>query len=87
MMYAHSVRPHKLRKIIPTTYTVAYIRSLNIIVTKRATRFVVSVPTNIFISAQPNNYIYKNVNLGSRLQLNTSIYVYPYIYFCIKATR
>ena len=72
---------------ILVTYTVAYIRSLDIIITKRATCFVVSVPANIFILAQPNNYIYKNVNLGSRLQLNTSIYVYPYIYFRIKATR
>ena len=68
------------------TYAVAYTRSFYIIVTKRATRFVVSVPAKIFISAQPNNYIYKNVNLGSRLQLNTSIYVYP-IFFHIKATR
>ena len=87
MIFAHSVRPHKLRKIIPTTYVVAYIRSLNIIITKRATRFVVSVPVEKFISAQPNSYKYRNVNLGSRLQLNTSMYVYPYIYFHIKAIQ
>ena len=35
-----------------TIYAVAYIRSLNIIVTKRATRFVVSVPAEN--SFQPN---------------------------------
>ena len=52
MIFAHSVRPHKLRKIIPTTYVVAYIRSLNIIITKRATHFVVSVPAEK--SFQPN---------------------------------
>ena len=88
MMHAHSVRSHKLRRIkTSTTYAVAYIRSLIYNVTSQATCFAVSVPAQEFnFSPTPQLYM-QNVNLSSRLQLNTSIYVYPYIYFYIKAIR
>ena len=52
MMYAHSVRPHKLRKINPNDIRGGIYSSLDIIVTKRATCFVVSVPVEN--SFQPN---------------------------------
>ena len=65
-----------LEKIILTTYAVAYIRSLDIIVTKRTTCFVVSVYANIFISVQPNSYMYRKVNLGSKFNIKDSkIYI------------
>ena len=70
------------------TYTVAYICSLINKVTSQATRFVVSVPTEEFhFSSTPQLYKYRNENPASRL--NTKyfhIYIYPYIYFHIKAT-
>ena len=64
-----------------------YMRSLIYNVASRAARFPVSVPAQEF-HFNPTPQLYKqNGNLGSRLQLNTSIYVYPYIYFHIKATQ
>ena len=54
-MHAHSVRPHKRMKIYALAgYTVAYIHSLNLAVTRRSTRCIVSVPVENFIAAQPN---------------------------------
>ena len=69
-------------------YTVVYIRSLIYSVTSQATRLAISVPTQEFhFSPTPQVYM-QNVNLGSRLQSKYfHIYIYPYIYFYIKATR
>ena len=61
-----------LEKIILMTYAVAYIHSLDIIITKQTTRFIVSVLANIFISALPNSYMYRKVNLGSKLNIKDS---------------
>ena len=68
-----------LGKIISMTYTVAYICSLIYSVASRATHFVISVPPQEFHFSLTPQLNMLNVNLGSRLQLNTSIYVHPYI--------
>ena len=44
MIYARSVRPHKLRKINPNDIRSGIHMSLNIIITKQATCFIVSIP-------------------------------------------
>ena len=54
MMYARSVRPHKLRELNPNDiHSGIHTFSLNIIVTKRATRFVVSVPAENSFQTNP----------------------------------
>ena len=87
MMYARSVRPHKLRKIIPNDIRGGIHTFSQYIRNQTSYTFHCQCTYRKCISAQPNRYKYRNVNAGSRLQLNTSIYVYPYIYFRIKATR
>ena len=51
-----------------TIYTVAYIRPLNIIVTTRATRFIVSVPAEDSFQPIPQLNV-QECNLGSRLNI------------------
>ena len=89
MMHVRFVRPHKLRKIkLLMTYTVAYMRSLIYNVASWSTRFAISVPAQEFhFSPTPQVYMQKIKIWALGCNLNTSIYIYTYIYFRIKATQ
>ena len=82
MMHARPIRPHRIDSRQSRSMSVAkhvlsrYIasRQLHSIYT-----FVVSVPAEDFISAQPHNYMYVKMKIWSLdFILNTSIYILLY---------